>query len=133
MSTEPIRVYYNGACPLCRAEIHHYRRIADKRGVETLSWVDITERAGTLAAFGIDDDAIIRRLHVVDGQDRLLAGVDAFIEIWERVPGYRWLGRLAAIRWIKPLAELLYDHVLAKALYHWNKRAGRVPPVQPAE
>lgn len=124
-----VTVYYNGACPVCRTEIRHYQRIAERYGVTTLGWVDITARAGTLDTYGIDDDAIIRRLHVVGPDGRLLAGVDAFIAVWARLPRYGWLARLAAVAWIKPLAQALYDRVLAPALYRWNKAAGRVPPV----
>jgi predicted DCC family thiol-disulfide oxidoreductase YuxK len=126
-----IQVYYNGACPVCRTEIHHYRGIAERRGVTGIVWIDITSQAGLLSPWGVDDDAIVRRLHVVDGDGRLLAGVDAFIEIWKRLPRYCWLARLAAVGWIKPLADVLYDRVLAAALYRWNKAKGRVPPPAP--
>ena len=127
-STTDIHVYYNGACPICRSEIHHYRGIAESHGVASIAWTDITTRAGLLLSWGVSDDAIVRRLHVVDGDGRLLAGVDAFIEIWKRLPPYGWLARLASVGWIKPLADALYDKVLAAALYRWNKAKGRVPP-----
>jgi len=127
--TETVRVFFNGACPICRTEIRHYRDIADRHGVTTLAWTDVTERAGALEAWGVDDDAVIRRLHVVGGDNRLLAGVDAFIEIWRRLPRYGWLARIAAVGWVKPLAETVYDRLLAPALYRWNKAKGRVPPV----
>ncbi|MDF1793072.1 MAG: DUF393 domain-containing protein, partial [Thalassobaculaceae bacterium] len=127
-----IHVFYNGACPVCRSEIDHYRRIADRHRLTALAWTDITSRAGTLAPWGVDDDAVVRRLHVVGADGRLLAGVDAFIEIWARLPRYGWLARLASVAWIKPLAALLYDKVLALALYRWNKANGRVPPAPAA-
>jgi predicted DCC family thiol-disulfide oxidoreductase YuxK len=123
-----IHVYYNGACPVCRTEIDHYRRLAGRRGVTGIAWTDITTRAGLLAPWGVDDDAIVRRLHVVDADGRLLAGVDGFIEVWKRLPRYGWLARLASVGWIKPIADWLYDKVLAAALYRWNKATGRVPP-----
>lgn len=127
-----VRVYYNGACPVCRTEINHYRRLAERHGISTLAWTDITARANTLAPWGIDDDAVIRRLHVVDADDRLLFGVDGFIEVWARLPGYGWLARLAARPWIRPVAELLYERMLAPGLYRWNKATGRVPPAPTA-
>ncbi len=123
-----ISVYYNGACPVCRTEIEHYQRRAARHGAGGLGWCDVTAAPGTLADRGIDDDAVIRRLHVVDAQGKVLAGVDAFIALWDKLPGYRWLARLARVAWVRPIADIIYDRALAPAPYHWNKATGRVPP-----
>lgn len=131
-AADDIHVYYNGACPVCRTEIEHYRRIADRHDLDGLGWTDITTRANTLAPWGIDDDTVVRRLHVVDGAGRLFAGVDGFILIWARLPRYRWLAKTASVGWIKPVAHVLYERILAPALYRWNKAKGRVPPAPTA-
>ena len=123
-----LRVYYNGSCPLCRVEIEHYRKRADRHGVNGVVWQDVTAAPGVLAGLGLDDDAVVRRLHVVDNEGRLHAGVDAFVAVWQRIPGYQWMARIATVRWVRPVAEILYERVLAPALYRWNKATGRVPP-----
>ncbi|MDJ0684008.1 MAG: DUF393 domain-containing protein [Alphaproteobacteria bacterium] len=120
-----ITTFYNGACPICGAEINHYKRISDGQGAR-LGWRDISADRAALAARGVTGDAILKRLHVLDAEGRLLVGVDAFIALWSAMPRYRWLGRLAALPGIKQIAGLIYDGILAPALFAWNRRKGRI-------
>lgn len=115
--------YYNGACPVCRREIEHYRRGADG---DRVVWHDLGREPEALAGFGVDRAGAKRRLHVLDEAGRLHSGVDAFIVIWQRMPRYRWLGRLVGSRWLRPWADGLYDRVLAPLLFTWNRRRGRI-------
>ncbi len=120
----PATVYYNGGCPVCRTEIEHYKALA-RRSNAPLVWIDIKAHPTALEAWRIDADAATRRLHVAEeGGRRLLAGVDAFIAVWQRLPRYRRLASLAERRWAKPLAEALYEGIAAPALYRWNKWRG---------
>ncbi len=115
--------YYNGACPVCRFEIEHYKNGPDG---ETVRWHDLGSDPEALAAFGIDRAEARRRLHVLDEAGRLHEGVDAFILIWQRMPRYQWLGRFVARRPVRPVAAALYDRVLAPLLFYWNKWRGRI-------
>ena len=115
--------YYNGACPVCRFEIEHYKHGPDGNAVR---WHDLGSDPEALAAFGIDRAGAKRRLHVLDEAGRMHSGIDAFILIWQRMPRYRWLGRLVGRRGVRPVAALLYDKVLAPVLFHWNKWRGRI-------
>lgn len=115
--------FYNGACPVCRFEIEHYRQGPDG---DRVGWRDLSVEPEALASFGIDRAGAKKRLHVLDESGRLHDGIDAFAVIWRHLPRYRWLARLVAWRPVKPLAAALYDHVLAPALFHWNRRKGRI-------
>ena len=53
-----LSVYYDGACPLCRAEIAHYRRC---RGAEALSFVDVST---TAPSEGLSCRQALARFHV---------------------------------------------------------------------
>lgn len=123
-----LTVFYNGSCPLCRTEINHYKKRADKYHVEGLLWVDVTQQPNSLASFGVDDDGVIRRLHASDGDGSLFSGVDAFIAVWQLIPGYQWIAALASFPIIRTIADLLYNRLLAPGIYRWNKAKGRVPP-----
>lgn len=114
--------YYNGACPICRLEIEHYRASADG---QRIGWVDLDVSPQALAGFGIDSTAARRRLHVVDENGRLHVGIDAFVVIWHRMPRYRWLSSLVGAPLVRPVAATVYDKLLAPLLFHWNRWRGR--------
>jgi len=115
-----LTTYYNGACPVCRTEIEHYQGI-DARHDIGLGWHDVSQGCGGLAIFGIDPDTATRRLYAIDEKGRLHAGVNAFIEVWRRLPGYRWLAALVALPGVRQVAGLVYEGGLAPLLYRWNR------------
>lgn len=86
-------VFYDGACPLCRREIAHYRRV-DRAG--RLRWVDAAGEPDTLARFGLSLEDAMAELHVLDAAGAWQRGVDAFVVIWAHLPAYRWLARLVS-------------------------------------
>jgi predicted DCC family thiol-disulfide oxidoreductase YuxK len=122
-----LTTYYNGACPVCSREIGHYRRLGeiDRAAGGPLGWCDVAASPDALAAFGIDQAAAKRRLHVVDGTGRLHVGVDAFALLWETLPRYRPLAAIVRHRTVRPAATWLYDRVLAPALVALDKRRER--------
>ncbi|MDP4004958.1 thiol-disulfide oxidoreductase DCC family protein [Methylobacterium sp. NEAU K] len=106
-----LSVYYDGGCPLCRAEIDHYRRCA---GADQLTFVDIG-RAVPAPELGpdLDRDAALRRFHVRAADGQLVSGAAAFSRLWRTLPGWRWLGRLVDLRVlgfqpVLPIAERAY-------------------------
>jgi predicted DCC family thiol-disulfide oxidoreductase YuxK len=115
--------YYNGACPVCRFEIEHYKDGPDGHAVQ---WHDLGSDPEALASFGIDRAGAKRRLHVRDEAGRMHSGVDAFILIWQRMPRYRSLARFVGRRGVRPVAALVYDKLLAPLLFHWNRWRGRI-------
>jgi demethoxyubiquinone hydroxylase (CLK1/Coq7/Cat5 family)/predicted DCC family thiol-disulfide oxidoreductase YuxK len=98
-------VYYDGACPLCRAEIDQYRRA---EGGDTLRWVDADQcTPGDLGA-DLDRRAALARLHVRRADGTLVQGAAAFAEIWSSLPRWAWLARLARLPGVLPLLDLGY-------------------------
>src|SRR6185295_4731361 len=84
-----VTVCYNGACPVCRAEMEHYQRIADQHALP-LGWNDINTAPELFRRHNIDFDTAMRRLHAVDAAGNLIRGIDVFIAIWRLLPRYRW-------------------------------------------
>lgn len=117
--TDRLTVYYNGSCPICGAEVRHYQRQAAASSAP-LDWVDISRQPEALAGDGIDGEGAKRRLYAREDDGRLVGGVEAFARIWEQLPRYRWLARLARQPLIRPLAEALYERVLAPGLVRYN-------------
>ncbi len=87
-----LQVFYDGDCPLCRAEIDHYRGCA---GADRLAFVDVgrTVAVPTLGP-DLDRDTALRRFHVRTADGGLVSGAEAFARLWTTLPGWRWLGRL---------------------------------------
>ena len=95
-SGETLRVFYDGDCPLCRAEIAHYR---GREGGERLVYVDVGHsRPAPALAPGLTREAALRRFHVRTADGRLVSGADAFAHVWRSLPDWRWLGRLIDLR-----------------------------------
>mgnify|MGYP001814236524 CR=1 FL=1 len=103
-------VFYDGACPLCRREIDHYRRI-DRAG--RLRWVDAAVDADTLAGYGLSLEDAMAELHVMDADGCWQRGVDAFLVIWKHLPRYHWLARLVAGLGLRGPLAYVYRHFAA--------------------
>jgi len=97
-------VYFDGSCPLCRAEIGYYRR-KDQAGA--LSFVDISE-TGAVAPEGMTRQRAMERFHVRASDGRVLSGAAAFVEVWARLPKWRWVARAASLPGALAVLELGY-------------------------
>ncbi|MCZ8132795.1 MAG: DUF393 domain-containing protein [Steroidobacteraceae bacterium] len=104
-----LTVYFDGDCPLCSREIASYR---GQRGADEIAWVDVARCAGEALGPGLDRGAALARLHVRRADGSLVDGAAAFTTVWDRLPGYRWLARLAALPGMLPVLEALYSGFL---------------------
>ena len=118
-----LTVCYNGACPVCRAEVEHYRRL-DDAGTR-LRFLDVAADPADAARRGLVGEAPFRRLHAVSADGRMLAGVEAFAAVWERLPRYRWLAKLVRRPVVGALARLAYERAAAPALFALHRRRQR--------
>lgn len=97
-------VFFDGSCPLCRAEIGYYRR-KDQAGA--LCFVDVSE-TGAATPEGIIQQRAMERLHVRARDGRVLSGAAAFVEVWTRLPKWRWAARAASLPGALAALELGY-------------------------
>lgn len=100
-----ISVFYDGQCGLCGREINYYRRIAPPG---CFDWVDLTRTPERFEALGFSVETGLHTLHVQDDQQRLHAGVNAFIVIWRALPYWRWLAPVVAMPPVRWLADKGY-------------------------
>ncbi|MDG4648257.1 DUF393 domain-containing protein [Roseibacterium sp. SDUM158017] len=114
-----IRILYNEACPVCRAEISHYRRRAAEAGAP-LRFDDLN--AADLDAWALSEDQAMRRMHAMLPDGRIVSGVEAFALIWERLPRYGWLARIIRFPGLRALADFAYNRAAAPWLYRRHKR-----------
>ncbi|MGA1217959.1 MAG: thiol-disulfide oxidoreductase DCC family protein [Pseudomonadales bacterium] len=119
--TPEVRVLYNGSCPICATEIHHYQRYTEDAGLP-VAYDDLMTEA--VASWSVEEDTAAKALRVRQG-DRVYVGVDAFLVLWRAMPRYRLLARLVALPGIYHAACVVYDWVLAPALFWLHKRRQR--------
>ncbi len=105
-----LTVLYDGGCPLCRREIAHVKGLAAQRPDSALCFIDVCAPNSTLPP---DEQAkLLARFHVQRADGQRLVGAAAFVAMWERLPGWRWLARLARLPGALPVLEWTYSGFL---------------------
>ncbi len=94
-------VFFDGDCPLCRAEIGLYQR-----GGSDARFTNVAENGS--APDGITQAEALARFHVRKADGTLVSGAAAFAELWKATPGWRWLGHVAGTPPLVWLAEGAY-------------------------
>ena len=106
--TFPITVYYDGSCLVCATEIEHYRR---KDINHRLALIDISQPDFNPELYGINLQAFMYELHVIDQTGEIYRGIEAFWAIWQAFPAstlYGMLGTIITLPRVNPLARLCY-------------------------
>ena len=104
MAVDKLTIYHDGSCPLCRWEIDHYRRQA---GSEHLAFVDVSA-PGADPGPDLSATAAMARFHVRLPDGSLRSGAAGFAAVWQRLPKWRWAGRVARQPGIRTILELAY-------------------------
>ena len=123
---DPLTVLYDGSCPLCRREIGLYQALAARTPAAQLQFVDVSTPTTLAAAVhppAATPAQLMARFHVQRADGGLDSGARAFVALWARLPGWRWLARVAQVPGITPLLELAYRGFLP--LRPWLQRAVR--------
>ncbi len=95
-------MFFDGSCPLCRAEIGLYRKSGSDAQFTDISPED------TAPPQEISKAEAMGRFHVRRSDGRLVSGAAAFAELWKATPGWRWLGHIAALPPFVWIGEGLY-------------------------
>lgn len=104
----PLRIFYDGSCAVCAAEMELYRR---KEHGARLIFVDVSAPDFDPTPYGIMLDAFMYEMHAVDREGRVYRGVEAFRAIWQAFPSSTWyvfLGTLIGLPGISFLARHAY-------------------------
>lgn len=123
MPTAQLTVYFDGACPVCSAEIAHYRR---QPGAQACEWVDAASCPEEALGPALTRDAALRRFHVRRADGRLVDGMRGFAVLWSTLPSTARLGRVASFGPMPALLEAAYRVFLAvRPLWRKAQRLGQ--------
>ena len=113
-----ITVFYDGKCGLCSKEINYYKTIANPK---KFTWLDVANNPNHLKSIDVNLSDALMQLHVLDNENNIHVGVDAFKLIWSKIGRYKFLAKLLDYKVVYFLATYLYE-VLAFFLYLKNRK-----------
>ena len=102
MERAAVKVWYDGACPLCRREIAMMKRL-DHRGA--INFVDVSGDAPVDCP--VDRADLLARFHAEEN-GKVWSGAAAFAAMWRAIPVLRPLGLMARNRFALAVLERLY-------------------------
>ncbi|MFN3989160.1 MAG: thiol-disulfide oxidoreductase DCC family protein [Erythrobacter sp.] len=102
MQSFTLKVWYDGACPLCLREIALMRRL-DKRGA--INFVDVSQ--GADPACPLDQRELLARFHAEEA-GTIVSGAAAFAAMWRAIPLLRPLGLAARNPLVLRVLEAAY-------------------------
>lgn len=100
-----LTLYFDGGCPVCSFEVSRYSRCS---GSEKLDLRDIDAPDFDPVAEGLADHDWNNYMHARTADGKLLRGMNVFIAVWETLPGWRWLARIASFPLCRPFFNLGY-------------------------
>ena len=106
----PLKVYFDGACPACSAEIAYYR---GQPGAQACEWINAAECSDAELGPGLTRASALRRFHVRCSDGQLVDGMRGFAALWSVLPRMAWVGRLASFGPIPALLDVAYGVFLA--------------------
>ncbi len=109
--SDKLTVLYDGGCPLCRREIAHAQGLSKRQGDNALCFVDIGRAEGD-GALDAERATLLARFHVQRADGSRLQGAAAFLAMWARLPGWRWLARMGRLPGALTLLEAAYNGFL---------------------
>jgi predicted DCC family thiol-disulfide oxidoreductase YuxK len=97
-------LYYDGACPVCSAEMGKLARFSRGR-IELKNIHELDDDAG------LDKDKLLSRLHLRTAEGEWVTGLKANIRAWHHTP-FRHLWRVLDWPLIRPVSQRCYEYWL---------------------
>ena len=110
-----MKLFFNNSCSICRSEINVYK----KQGIKQLEWVDITNNKNAEADTKKTNKDLLRRLHV-KSDGKIYSGAEAFIVLWNKIPKFKFLGKLLSTPIVFHIFSIIYE-IVAFFLYLKNR------------
>ena len=97
----PVIAYYDALCPMCRREMAHYSKFGE-------AYIRLEDCNAPELPEDVDREAALAAMHVRLPSGDVVTGVAAFIAIWERLPGWKYLAMLTRPALIRIPLDFIY-------------------------
>jgi predicted DCC family thiol-disulfide oxidoreductase YuxK len=121
MDKTKVKVWYDGGCPLCVAEITLIARLDQKHG--RIAMVDLTGNGSC----PLDRGAMLSRFHAQEVGRPVVSGAAAFGAMWRQVTPFQplgWLTLFPPALWLMERAYVLFLRVRPN-VQAWMRGRGR--------
>ncbi len=113
MTTYPLTLLYEEACPLCKLEVDNLKA-RNTRGL--LLFVDVSAPDFDPAPYGVPLSDMLEAIHAVKADGTMVKGVEVFRLAYGAV-GLGWLTSPTGLPLLKPLFDRAYVHLARNR--HW--------------
>ena len=128
VNEQAIQVCFDGSCPLCRTEISIYQGLNSSTPIQ---WLDVSTNDAPLPQ-GLSKAALMARFHVTQADGEVLSGARAFVALWSRLPGWRWVSAIAGVPGALSLMEAAYrSFLIIRPAIQWIFRSVNVAHLPP--
>ena len=107
------KIFYDGNCPICSKEINFYKKLSISNSTD---WYDIHSNKAALNIVKKSREECLKLRHVLDDNNNLFTGVEAFILIWKKTKYFKYLAYLINFKVIRVILNFFYK-LYAKARY----------------
>eukprot|EP01041_Mallomonas_annulata_P007434 gene7434-15202_t len=112
-TSDALVVFHDGSCNLCDWEISHYKRLAaanQRLNLEAIQFEDISETVPqSLTSRGITQQHALIYIHAILPDGKVIKGASVIIEMWRRLPYFRYIAPICDLFPIKMLMDALYS------------------------
>ena len=112
-----LRLFFDGACPLCRREIEVIQRFPRSSRVE---FTDIAAPSFRARDHGLSFGDLMSEIHAQLPDGRFVTGVEAFRRLYSTI-GFSWVVWITRVPPISSLLEMAY-RLFARNRLRWTGR-----------
>ena len=105
---------------VCRKEIDAYIGSCEAAQLP-IAFKNLDTLPLSLEEFGLSAEIARKQHYVQTAGGDVVSGVDAFISIWQALPGYRWLAKIVNFPLAYPIFSAVYDMLAAPAVSYWSR------------
>ena len=107
MNTSSIKpkIFYDAKCIVCDTEINLYKKTDTDNVFE---YVDISSQNFDPSSVPVDVDYLNKYFHVQLSTGEYVKGVDAFMEIWKKLPKWQLLEKVTNNFVVRPILKIGY-------------------------